>query len=121
MAKEKEKKEFTDIIVNLPFHNFEENPEFIGIYNNTVKLGEDTENQFDANIFTSVETGEQVYITDSYSINKAIKKIKESGMNPSDVVLSLKYLGKTEVKGKPFNQFKIGYMSKDDWKEHISS
>ena len=75
----------------------------------SIKEGKENET-FIANIFTDFSTGEDVYIGNSYSINKAIKMARAEYVEKlTDIVFSIEFLGKTTVKGKPFNQFDIGY------------
>lgn len=113
---------FKQSVLNLPFHDFEKEVKFLGLYHETITLGEipkdgKEDNRFDVNIFSKNVTGEQVFITDSYSINKAIKEAKEENIvNP---VFRIEFLGKTEVKGKPFNQFNISVCSLAAYEEFI--
>jgi hypothetical protein len=112
---------FKTVIQNLAFHNFEEVPDFVGLYKDTVTLGdeEDPDKTFTANIFVDMATGEEVYVTNSYSIAKAIKNAKlEFKELMSEVVFQINYLGKTTVKGKPFNQYKIGVCELQAYEEY---
>ena len=103
-----EKTPFVDLVANYPFHIFDGvNSKFMGIYINTVTLGEDEENRFQANIFSEIATGELFYLSNAYSIDKAIKAAKEKYNTLQGLVFRIEFLGKTEIKGKPFNQFKI--------------
>jgi hypothetical protein len=111
---------FKTVVQNLKFHNFEEEPELTALYKNTVTLGDedDPTKTFVANIMADVQTGEEKYVGNSYSIEKAIKSAKaEYKEMMSDVVFKIEFLGKTMVKGKPFNQFKIGYCLIDEYQE----
>jgi len=109
-----EKTAWKKAVQNLPFVNFEDNHTFTGMYRNTITLGED--NPFDVNIFVDVKTGEERFVTNSYSIEKAIKLAKkEYAEQMNDVVFRIEFLGKTEVKGKPFNQFNIDYCLLEDY------
>lgn len=113
---------FKTVIQNLAFHNFEEAPDFIGLYKDTVVLGdeEDPEKTFTANVFVELATGEEVYVTNSYSIAKAIKNAKlEYKELMTEIVFQINYLGKTTVKGKPFNQYKIGICTYEDYENSI--
>lgn len=113
---------FKQSVLNLPFHDFEAEKKFLGLYHETITLGEPPkegkdDNRFEVNIFSKDVTGEQVFITDSYSISKAIKEAKEDKIvNP---VFKIEFLGKTEVKGKPFNQFNISVCSLEAYQEFI--
>lgn len=120
------KSPFKVVIQNLAFHNFEEESKLIALYKDTVTLG-DEENidpktgkpvTFIANVMYNVETGEECYVQNSYSIEKAIKKAKSEYKELiSEVVFEIEFLGKTQVKGKPFNQFKIGYCTFADYEQ----
>ncbi|NMC99105.1 MAG: hypothetical protein GYA62_05230 [Bacteroidales bacterium] len=114
-----EKKDpFKTVVQNLPFHQFEERKEFIGLFKDTVTLGdeEDPDKTFQANIMVDLETGEECYIQNSYSIAKAIKQARlEHREQITSVVFRIEFLGKTTVKGKPFNQFKIGYCLEEEY------
>lgn len=113
---ENSKSPFKQTVANYPFWDFEKAPEFIGIYKETVVLGDET--TFQANVFIDLSTGEYVYITDSYSIHKSVVRAGEqypTELKAGMVVFSIKFLGKTEVKGKPFNQFNIGICTEEQW------
>lgn len=119
MTKEKNNTPFKTVVQNLEFVDFEANPKFIGKYENTVEVGEG-EKHFTANIFTDIETSEQVYIGNSYSIEKAIKAGKtEYPKDFSNLVFQIEFKGKTEVNGKPFNQFVIGYCTLSDYEAFV--
>jgi hypothetical protein len=98
---------FEPIVSNYPFHNFETEPKFTGEYINTETLGEKDEDKFQANVFSDIETGEMFYLSNAYSINKAIQLTKAKYNTLAGVIFMIEFLGKTEIKGKPFNQFKI--------------
>lgn len=125
MAKKAEATEkrspFKTVVQNLKFHNFDENPKLTALYKDTVQIGdeEDETKTFTAHVVADVETGEEMYIGNSYSIAKAIKNAKaEYKEMIRDVVFQIDFLGKTTVKGKPFNQFKIGYCLIDEYLEY---
>ena len=108
---------FKTVIQNLEFHNFDETPNFTGLYKDTQTIGEEDE-KFTANVFADVETGEECYISNSYSVAKAIQKAKlEYADGIRDIVFLIEFLGKTMLKGKPFNQFKIGYCTLEEYEE----
>jgi hypothetical protein len=116
-AEAQAKSPFKQTVLNLEFHNFEADGKFIGTYENTIVLGD--EEPFNANIFTEIETGVQKFVTDSYSIAKAIKQAKaeyEAEMTANNIVFQIEFLGKAMVKGKPFNRFNIGYCTLEAYK-----
>jgi hypothetical protein len=111
---------FEKVVQNLPFHDFEENSKYTGIYVNTLTLGDTKEKEFTVNVFANAETGEEHFITNSYSIEKAIKQAKAKYENNlSDLVFQIEFLGKTEVHGKPFNQFNISVCPLEAYNEFI--
>lgn len=123
-AKAEVRNPFKTAVQNLAFHNFQEVPKFVGLYKDTVVLGDesDSDKLFNANIFVDYATGEEVYVQDSYSISKSIKlakaDLREEIVN---TVFEIEFLGKTTVKGKPFNQFKVGYCLEDQYEEYLKS
>jgi hypothetical protein len=118
---EEKRNPFNTVVQNLKFHNFDEEPELTALYKNTVTIGEDEDptKTFIANIMADVQTGEEKYVGNSYSIEKAIKTAKAQYKElMADVVFHIEFLGKTTVKGKPFNQFKIGCCLIDEYQEY---
>ena len=99
---------FTTITQDLPFHDFQKNKVYTGVYVSTLTLGDKV--KFDVNIFANAETGEQVFITNAYAINKSIEAARlKYPENFDQVVFQIEYEGKTVQKdGKPLNKFKIG-------------
>ena len=114
----KPKSPFTKAIENLPFWNFEDSPKFTGIYQDTQTLGE--KEPFEVNTFAQIESGEMFFLTDSYSIHKAIQKAKiayEEDFLSKEIVFEIEFLGKVDIAGKPFNKFNIGYTTLDAYNE----
>jgi len=109
---------FESIIQNFAYHDFNEVPVFVGIYDKTVLLKEAYKNDKDeeiaaieAHVFFDVEQGEGVYISTSHSINKSLDRARKdfkAEIDSDNLVFNIEFLGKTEFKGKPFNQFNIG-------------
>lgn len=108
---------FRTVIQNLPFHNFEEEKQLVALFKDTTILGDEEKldkdgnpTTFTANVMVDLKTGEEVYVQNSYCIEKAIRTAKKEFKDEiREVVFEIEFLGKTTVKGKPFNQFKIGY------------
>lgn len=122
MSKKVTKKEspFKTVVQNLPFHNFEDAKKLVCLYKDTVTLGdeENPDKTFLANVVVDLETGEEKYVQNSYSIAKAIKAAKNEYKEMiREVVFEIEFLGKTELHGKPFNQFKIGYCTETEYEE----
>lgn len=124
MAKQKDvpqeqvkKNPFQTITENLPFHDFEKEPNFIGIYEKSLTLGE--KEPFNVNVFLDKKTDKRVFVTDAHTINKVIGKCKSDGYNLSEVVFNILFEGKTEVNGKPFNKFTISLCTLKEYNEYF--
>ncbi len=122
---------FNTIIENLGYHDFNEVPIFQGIYDKTVMLkdevkdnkGKVTEDRINAHVFYDLDREEGVYITTAYSINKALEvatKDYPEEIKANNIVFRIEFLGKTEVKGKPFNQFNIGVCTLQQYEDFKS-
>jgi len=132
MAKEtkqttqKQRSPFKTVSKNLPFYpdlTNEEQKAFIGCYVSEQILGDkpDPKDNIPVFIFADVETGEEVFITQSYAITKAIEAARrEFNNNIKDVVFTFTFKGKTEVHGKPFNQFDTGYCTLEEYNLFMS-
>ena len=107
---------FNAIVQELPFHDFTKEKVYIGSYVSTLTLGDKPDNKFDVNIFADASTGEQKFITNAYAINKAITEARlKYPENFTDVVFRIEFEEKTVVKGKPFNKFKIGVCTMEEY------
>jgi hypothetical protein len=104
---------FKSVIENLPFWDFQKEKTFTGRYERMITLGE--KEPFDVYICTGIHTGEQFFITASYAITKGFTAAKSEHENLDNLVFNIEFLGKTEVKGKPFNQFNIGYCTIEEF------
>lgn len=114
MTDKTKKSPFHVISENLPFWppKGDENPNpFIGVYVDSNILGEnaDAAKNIPVYIFADIETGENVFIVQFYAIKKAVEAAKVKVGNLAEVVFNFEYVGKTESKGKPFNQINTGY------------
>jgi hypothetical protein len=120
---EKSQSPFRMVVQNLPFHKFDEQKKLVAQFKDTVTLGddEDLEKTFTANVMVDLETGEEKYVQNAYSIAKAIQRARtEFKERITDVVFEIEFLGKTVLKGKPFNQFKIGYCLLEEWEQFMT-
>lgn len=118
MSDSKQNSPFKKAIQNAPFQKWDEYPDLTCVFKEILTLGESE--PFDVALVVDVETGEEKFITMSYSIDKAIK-IAQSEITEQDIVLDITFLGKTEVKGKPFNKFDISYCSESDYDQSLKS
>ena len=116
------KKQFKALESALEFYDFHKDGKatYFGVYEDTKVIGNDKDGKpMSAHIFTDPETGEQVYIQSSYTINKSIDELKakctEDKTVIGDYVMMLQFVEKTMVKGKPFNRFKTAYMLVADY------
>jgi hypothetical protein len=107
-SEEMEKKNpFKSQIENLETFKFsEENPEYTGVFVKKNELVNKEGKRFTLNVFADPLTGEQIFIGDNYSIERAIAEAKEEHPK-TDIVFKIHFLGKTIVNGKPFSRFKI--------------
>ncbi len=90
----------------------------IGLYISSLILGdsEKIEERIPVYIFADVETGEKLFVIQSYAVRKAVEAaLREYPNGISEIVFRLEYLGKTEVDGKPFNKFNTGYCTLDNF------
>jgi hypothetical protein len=122
MAKEK-RDPFKKVTENLPFYpdNTKEKQEpFFCVYIDETELGDDPDPKKHIPVFilADVETGEEVFCTQSYAIKKAIEAARKDNKDLRDVVFKFEFEGKTEVKGKPFNKFNTGYCSLEDYQSY---
>lgn len=127
MAKKNEtktkKSPFKTVSKNLPFYpdlTQEHNQPFMGCYVNSQLLGDDPDpaKQIPVYIFADVETGEEVFIIQSYAIKKAVEAAKREHNSLVDIVFNFEFLGKTTVNGKPFNQFNTSYCTMEEYKAY---
>lgn len=117
MTNEK-KSPFKTVSEQLPFYpdlTKDKQQPFIGVYLDSIILGDSTDpkEQIPVYIFADVETGEKVFIVQSYAIKKAVEAAKREYQEILDIVFRFEFLGKTEVNGKPFNKFNTGYCTLD--------
>lgn len=87
------------------YHDFSEQPVFYGQYVSEFIAGE--EPKLLGYVFINLETNEEVIITNSYSVTKAVTLcVEEKGLK--DFRLRIEFKGKTEnSKGQQVNLFKI--------------
>lgn len=114
---EQKKNPFVKQVENLPFHNFEEVDTITCTVETRLTLGE--EEPFEVYVVIDLETSERKFLTASYTIQKQIEKAKED--NPDllgQIVFLFVFRGKTEVKGKPFNQFDVSTCSLQQYEDY---
>lgn len=123
MAKQQTEKAnpFKKRTLNLPFHKFDDNDTLNCIVLDRMKLGE--EKPFDVYRVVDVESGEEKFVTSSYAIHKCVQdatlEYQEKNIEQQDIVFNIVFKGKTEINGKPFNQFDISDCSMEDYKKFM--
>ena len=116
---------FKSISENLPFwpdktneHPTPEDNIFTGVLIDESRiLGEDPDPQKNTPVFVfaEIETGEKFFIVQSYAVKKAVEKVQATGENLDQIVFRFEFKGKSESKGKPFNQFDTAYCSLQEY------
>ena len=119
-------KGFKTIEESLKQINFSEQPIFIGQFDKAVVIDnptakEEKDKTFIVFRFFDIVTGEAVYVPSNFTIEKAINSLIADKVNFKDTVIRIEFLGKTEVKGKPFSKFTIQYINIDDYIELIEN
>ena len=114
---------FKMVVQSLPFHDFVTERKLVALYKDTLVLGDEEKldkdgkpTTFTVNLMVDMTSGEEKFVQNSYGIHKAITAAKaEHGDDVTNVVFEIELLNKTVVKGKPFNQFKIGYCTMEEY------
>jgi len=115
---------FTSISENLPFWPDKDNQNpapFVGIIlEDSIVLGEDPDPTKNTPVYIAADanTGEKFFIVQSYAIKKAVEKVVAKKLNLSEIVFSFTFKGKTESKGKPFNQFDTAYCTLQEYEAY---
>lgn len=112
---------------NLPFFPNKEIPvaqqePFIGLYEGSQILGENPDPTKNIPVFIFVEhaTGEKYFITQAYSIKKAVESAQKEYGNISEVVFQFLFKGKGDADGKPFNLFTTGYCTLEEYEASLA-
>lgn len=95
---------------NLDKWNFQDDTKalFVGQYVRTDNFHDKVQQKdFSLYVFEEWETGKRYHIDSSHTIAKTVEGEKAEGTDFSKVVFMIQFLGKTMLKGKPFNQFTI--------------
>lgn len=117
------KSPFKSVSENLPFHNFDEQPNLICQVNGTLTLGGEKKEAFDVFKVTDILTGEQKFVTSSYAIKHCVEKAKmeskETSIPFADWVFNFEFKGRTTVDGHPFNKFDTGYCTLEEYQDSL--
>jgi hypothetical protein len=117
---------FKAVSENLPFwpdKSQTEHAPFVGVLvDESIILGdnEDQTKNVPVYVFARHDTGEKFFIVQSYAIKKAIEKVRNLKLDLNEVVFSFVFKGKTEAKGKPFNQFDTAYCTLKEYELFVS-
>ena len=90
-----------------------DHPIFEGIYQTTKLIGLGSVGKpegFFMHVFIDPATNEEVLISSSHAITQAIEDIRMLDIDPTKCLMQIEFKGKTLVKGKPFNRFKVAYV-----------
>lgn len=121
MTDTKSNSPFKSISENLPFWPDKENPNsepFTGVLiDDSMVLGEDADptKNVPVYVFAEIETGEKFFVIQSYAIKKAVEKVQATGAALNDIVFRFTFKGKSESKGKPYNQFDTAYCTTQEY------
>lgn len=130
MAKQTEQQKHNPFIAktkNLPFHVFdgeardgrEPKADLYCLIKGKMTLGDkDDGTQFDVFEAVDMETGESIFITASYTIDKVVSEISKDEL--PDTVFFIHFGGKTTVKGKPFNKFDISICTLQEYEDYTN-
>lgn len=95
---------FEKLVEDCNFHQFKENPIFVGRYSET-KIMEESGNT--VHVFYDIDEKPWL-IANNYTIEKAIEKLEE--MDSVNALMKIEYLGTTEKSnGRKFNHFNVAY------------
>jgi len=123
MAKEKNNP-FKKVTEQLPFYpdlTQEKQEPFYCMYAGETTLGDDPSKALPAFILADANTGEEVFCIKSYAVKKTIEAARADLKDLTNIVFCFEFLGKTEVKGKPFNKFNGSYCTLEDYKAFIGN
>lgn len=118
---EKKQTPFIPTSLNLEFVDFDINPNFTGLYQQTVQIGEG-DKEFTANVFTDLNTGENVFITNAYAIEKGIRIAKEKlgkEFQSESTVFEIIFKGKKSLGDKQYNQFDVSYCTLPEYEAWV--
>lgn len=106
------------LIKSLDLWDFTDDPKFTGEYISTdiIQPDDPSKEAFNQHVFADVETGEQVYLPDNYSITKGIKMARTIyGENLKGVQLEIICKGETMLSnGRKFLRFDVNAIIEDD-------
>ena len=119
----KAKNPFVDVTKQLPFYpdltQTEQEPFYCAYVGETI-LGDkpDPKDNIPCFILAHADTGEEVFATKSYAIQKTIQAAKKQHDDLNDVIFCFQFLGKTVVNGKPFNKFNGSYCTVAEYENY---
>lgn len=124
---ERKQSPFKTVSENLPFYPdmkiaVADQQPFIGMCIGSQILGEnpDTTKNIPVYIFVGHPTGDKFFVTQSYSIRKAVEAAQKEYGNIIDIVFQFLYKGKGDADGKPFNLFTTGYCTVEEYESSLA-
>jgi hypothetical protein len=118
------KNPFKKVTEQLPFYpdltKTEQEPFYCSLVGET-ELGDDPDEKKRIPVFilADANTGEEVFCVQSYAVKKTIEAARKEHKDLTNVVFCFQFLGKTEVKGKPFNKFNGSYCTLDEYTNYV--
>lgn len=124
MTKKEEKNPFKTVSEQLPFYpdlEVDHNEPLICVYEGSQYLGDDPDPEKHIPVYSvvNIQTGEKLFIIQSYAIKKAVEAARKEFGTLVDIVFRFEYLGKKTVNGKPFNLFNTAYCTLKDYNETL--
>ena len=124
---ERKQSPFKTVSENLPFYPdmkiavADQHP-FVGLCVGNQILGEnpDTTKNIPVYIFIEYMTREKFFVTQSYSIRKAVEAAMKEYGNINDILFQFLYKGKGDADGKPFNLFTTGYCTVEEYESSLT-
>jgi hypothetical protein len=118
---------FKTVSENLPFYPNKDvavadQLPFIGTIEGSQILGENPDITKNIPVYIAVEhaTGEKFFITQAYSIKKAVESAQKEYGTIADIVFQFLYKGKGDADGKPFNLFTTGYCTLEEYEASLA-
>jgi hypothetical protein len=124
--KNEKKNPFKKVTEQLPFYpdltKTEQEPFYCSFVGET-ELGDkpDAKDRIPVFILADANTGEEVFCVQSYAVKKTIEAARKDYKDLNDVIFCFQFLGKTEVKGKPFNKFNGSYCTLQEYNDFFKS
>lgn len=100
-------RDYKTVVESLDEHDFKKEPALECKFLYETTMGEDSDKPFQAYIVQDLNSGQKKWISLSYNIEKAIKKLIADKTDFEMTAILINFEGKTEINGKPFNKFTV--------------